>query len=87
MKRYFGASKKLDYARRKVRTSARKSQKISWEVCRDWLTDEKLKGVICVTKKRFYEAPNENLSREINNLIVEKGKGVPEKENRPTNAF
>ena len=53
MKRYFGASKKLDYAHRKVRTSYRKSQKNSREVCRDLLTDEKLKAVIWVTKKRF----------------------------------
>ena len=49
--------------------------------------DEELKEVICVTKKRFQEAPNENLSREIKNLIVEKDKRVPEKENRPINAF
>ena len=38
-------------------------------------------------KKRFQEGPNENLRRETKNLIVEKDKGVPEKENRPTNAF
>ena len=44
-------------------------------------------GVICVTNKRFQEAPNENFSRETKNLIKEKDKGVPEKENRPTNAF
>ena len=49
--------------------------------------DEELKGVICVTKKRFQEAPNENLSRETKNLIVEKDKDVPEKENRHANAF
>ena len=49
--------------------------------------DEELKGVICVTKNRFQESPNENLSRETKNLIVEKDKDVPEKENRPTNTF
>ena len=49
--------------------------------------DEKLKGVICVTKKRFQEAPNKNLSRETKNLIVEKDKDVSGKENQPTNAF
>ena len=49
--------------------------------------DEELKGVIYVTKKRFQEAPNGNLSRETKNLTVEKDKGLPEKENRPTNAF
>ena len=48
---------------------------------------QELKEVICVTKKRFQEAPNENLRRETKNLIVEKDKGVSEKENRPTNAF
>ena len=48
---------------------------------------KELKGVICVTKKIFQEAPNENLSRYTKNFIVEKDKGVPEKENRPTNAF
>ena len=42
--------------------------------------DGELKGVICVTKKRFQEAPNKNLSRETKNLIVEKDKSVPEKE-------
>ena len=49
--------------------------------------DKELKGVICITKKIFQEAPNENLSRETKYLIVEKDKGVPEKENRPTNVF
>ena len=49
--------------------------------------DEELKGVICVTKKRFQEAPNENLSRETKNLIVEKNNGMPEKKNRPTIVF
>ena len=43
--------------------------------------------MICVTKKRFQEAANKNWSQETKNLIVEKDKGVPEKENRPTNAF
>ena len=38
-------------------------------------------------KKRFQKTPNENLSRETKNLIVEKNKDVPEKENRPTNTF
>ena len=51
------------------------------------MTDEELKEVIYVTKKIFLEAPNENLSRETKNLIVEKDKGVSEKENQPTNAF
>ena len=51
------------------------------------MTDEEPKGVICVIKKRFQEAPNENFSRETKNLIVEKNKGVLGKENRPTNAF
>ena len=49
--------------------------------------DEELKGVICVTKKTFQEALNENLSQETKNLIVEKDKGMPKKENRPPNAF
>ena len=40
--------------------------------------------MICVIRKRFYEAPNRNLSQETQNLIVEKDKDVPEKENRPT---
>ena len=51
------------------------------------MTDEELKGVICVTKKKFSEAPDENLSRETKKLIVEKDKDVSEKENRPTSAF
>ena len=46
--------------------------------------DEELKGVICVTKKRFLEAPNKNLRPETKNLIVEKDKGMSEKKNRPT---
>jgi hypothetical protein len=38
------------------------------------------KRVIWVTKKRFKEVPNKNLSRETRNLIVEKDKGMLEKE-------
>ena len=40
--------------------------------------------MICVTKKRFLEAPNKNLRPETKNLIVEKDKDIQEKENRPT---
>ena len=43
--------------------------------------------MICVTKKKISEAPDENLSRETKNLIVEKDKDVSGKENQPTNAF
>jgi hypothetical protein len=46
--------------------------------------DEKLKGVIRITKKRFWEAPNENLTWETWNLIAENDKGLLEKEDRPT---
>jgi hypothetical protein len=46
--------------------------------------DEKLKWVIWVTKKRFWEAPNENLSWETRNLIAENDKGLLEKEDCPT---
>jgi hypothetical protein len=46
--------------------------------------DEKLKGVIRVTKKGFWEAPNENLSWETWNLIAENDKGLLEKEDQPT---
>jgi hypothetical protein len=84
MIRYFIASKMLDYAHRRVETSYRKSQKNFREVCRGWLTDEKLKGVIWVTKKIFWEAPNENLSWETRNLIEENDKGLLEKKDCPT---
>jgi hypothetical protein len=67
-----------------VETSYRKSQKNSWEVCRGWLTDEELKEVICVTKKIFWEAPNENLSWETRNLIAENDKRLARKKDRPT---
>jgi hypothetical protein len=46
--------------------------------------DETLKRVIRVIKKRFWEAPNENLSWETWNLIAENDKGLLEKEDRPT---
>ena len=80
----FWSISKLDYARRKVGTSSRKSWKNSQKVCKDWLTDEELKGVIWVTKKRFWEAPNKSLSWESRNLILEKDKSMPEREDRPT---
>jgi len=37
-----------------------------------------------VTKKRFLEAPNKNLSLEIRNLVVNKDKDVLTKEDRYT---
>ena len=46
--------------------------------------DEELKEVIWVTKKRFLEAPNKNLSLETKNLVVDKDKDVVTKEDRST---
>jgi hypothetical protein len=48
------------------------------------LTDEKLKGAIWLRRNDFRKLPTKTCAEKQGILIVEKDKGVPEEEDRPT---